>query len=94
MGNLRIKLKYKSFEIELEGEETTVQAEFKDIKQNGLGNVVTSVDLSESNYIIDATPSQIENVAFSNTETIAFSSPTNIPSLKDVIMRQLPSSER
>ena len=36
----RIKLKYKSFEIELEGEDETVQAEFKDIKQNGLGNIV------------------------------------------------------
>lgn len=94
MGNLRIKLKYKSFEIELEGEEVTVQAEFKDIKQNGLGNVVTGVDLSETNYIIDATPRQIENGTFSNTETIVFSTPTNIPSLKDVIMRQLPSIER
>lgn len=94
MGNLRIKLKYKSFEIELEGAEATVQAEFKDIKQNGLGNVVNSVDLSEANYIIDATPGQIESGTFSNTETIALSSPTNIPSLKDVIMRQLPSSER
>jgi hypothetical protein len=94
MGNLRIKLKYKSFEIELEGEEKTVQAEFQDIKQNGLGNVVTGVDLSETNYIIDATPRQIESGTFSNTETIAFSSSTNIPSLKDIIMRQLPSSER
>lgn len=94
MGNLRIKLKYKSFEIELEGEEAIVQAEFKDIKQNGLGNVVNGVDLSETNYIIDATPRQIESSNFSNTETIVLSSPTNIPSLKDIIMKQLPSSER
>ncbi|MCP9770371.1 hypothetical protein EGI22_20890 [Lacihabitans sp. LS3-19] len=93
MGKLRIKLKYKSFEIELEGEEETVQAEFKDIKQNGLGNVVNGVDMSEANYIIETNPRQIEQVSSSNGETIKIASPTNLPSLKDVIMKQLPSAE-
>ena len=53
MGNLRIKLKYKSFEIELEGDKDTVQKEFKDIKENGLGNIVMGVDMSETTYIVE-----------------------------------------
>ena len=93
MGNLRIKLKYKSFEIELEGEEETVQAEFKDIKQNGLGNVVNGVDMSETNYIIETIPKQLEQTSNSNGDPIKIVTPTNLPSLKDVIMKQLPSSE-
>lgn len=94
MGNLRIKLKYKSFEIELEGEEATVQSEFKDIKQNGLGNVVNGVDISESSYIIESTPRQIQSSSVNTEEFSTVASPINTPSLKDVIMRQLPSSER
>lgn len=94
MGNLRIKLKYKSFEIELEGEEATVQAEFKDIKQNGLGNVVNGVDMSEPSYIIESAPRQIQGANGNSEEVITVVSPSNIPSLKDVIMKQLPSSER
>lgn len=94
MGNLKIKLKYKSFEIELEGEEATVQAEFKDIKQNGLGNVVNGVDISEPSYIIETVPRQIQSSNGITEEVITVSPATNIPSLKDVIMKQLPSSER
>ncbi|MBK6825871.1 MAG: hypothetical protein IPG86_02870 [Chitinophagaceae bacterium] len=94
MGNLRIKLKYKSFEIELEGEEATVQAEFKDIKQNGLGNVVNGVDLSEANFIIDDTTKQIGGSKNPDVEIIDVIPQSSLPSLKDVIMKQLPSSER
>ncbi|MDO6519382.1 hypothetical protein [Zobellia uliginosa] len=93
MGNLRIKLKYKSFEIELEGDKETVQSEFKDIKENGLGNIVMGVDMSETTYLVEqpndnGLPKQIaqaENIDFTDS---------NIPSLKDVLMKQLPSSER
>lgn len=94
MGNLRIKLKYKSFEIELEGEESIVQAEFKDIKQNGLGNVVNGVEMSEQSYIIESPPRQIQTSNPYNEEVITITNSTDIPSLKDVIMKQLPSSER
>ncbi len=93
MGNLRIKLKYKSFEIELEGEEATVKAEFKDIKQNGLGNVVNGVDMSEQNYVIEPIPRQIENTHTNIDEIISNTTSAEIPSLKNVIMKQLPSSE-
>ena len=91
MGNLRIKLKYKSFEIELEGDKDTVQSEFKDIKENGLGNIVMGVDMSETTYLVEqpasGTPKQIaqaENIDFTDS---------NNPSLKDILMKQLPSSE-
>jgi len=91
MGNLRIKLKYKSFEIELEGDKDTVQKEFKDIKENGLGNIVMGVDMSETTYIVEPSenaPKQIrqaQNVDFVDGDK---------PSMKDVLMKQLPSSER
>jgi len=92
MRNLRIKLKYKSFEIELEGDKDTVQSEFKDIKENGLGNIVMGVDMSETTYLVEQPVSgipkqlaQAENVDFIDSD---------IPSLKDVLMKQLPSSER
>jgi len=91
MRNLRIKLKYKSFEIELEGDKDTVQSEFKDIKENGLGNIVMGVDMSETTYLVEQPVSgipkqlaQAENVDFIDSD---------IPSLKDVLMKQLPSSE-
>lgn len=96
MGNLRIKLKYKSFEIELEGDKDTVQSEFKDIKENGLGNIVMGVDLSEQNVLMNSNDSQeLSNVKqLQSAETIDYEDATqNIPSLKDVIMKQLPSSE-
>lgn len=96
MGNLRIKLKYKSFEIELEGDKDTVQSEFKDIKENGLGNIVMGVDLSEQNILMNSNEDQqINNIKqLQPTETIDFEDANqNIPSLKDVIMKQLPSSE-
>lgn len=95
MGNLRIKLKYKSFEIEIEGEETTVQAEFKDIKQNGLGHVVNGIDMNEANYIIETSPRQLgatEDLSIESPEVITNSQ--NMPSIKEVIMKQLPVSER
>lgn len=92
MGNLRIKLKYKSFEIELEGDKDTVQSEFKDIKENGLGNIVMGVDMSETTYLVEqpenGLPKQI-----AQAESIDFTD-SNIPSLKDILMKQLPSSER
>lgn len=91
MGNLRIKLKYKSFEIELEGDQETVQSEFKDIKENGLGNIVMGVDMSETNYLVEQNKEYPKQIA--QVETIDYSD-SNIPSLKDVLMRQLPSSER
>lgn len=90
MGNLRIKLKYKSFEIELEGDKDTVQKEFKDIKENGLGNIVMGVDMNETAYIVESSenaPKQIQqaqNVDFIEGDK---------PSLKDILMKQLPSSE-
>jgi hypothetical protein len=91
MGNLRIKLKYKSFEIELEGDKDTVQSEFKDIKENGLGTIVMGVDMSETTYLVEPNadlPKQI-----TQAETVDFSD-SNLPSLKDILMKQLPSSER
>jgi len=96
MGNLRIKLKYKSFEIELEGDKDTVQSEFKDIKENGLGNIVVGVDLSEQNLILNSEESQQPNKVrqIQTAETVDFEDANqNIPSIKDVIMKQLPSSE-
>lgn len=90
MENLRIKLKYKSFEIELEGDKDTVQNEFKDIKENGLGNIVMGVDMNETAYIVEPSenvPKQIQqaqNVDFVEGDK---------PSLKDILMKQLPSSE-
>ncbi len=91
MGNLRIKLKYKSFEIELEGDKDTVQKEFKEIKENGLGNIVMGVDMSETAYIVESSeniPKQIRQA-----QIVDFVE-GNKPSMKDVLMKQLPSSER
>lgn len=91
MGNLRIKLKYKSFEIELEGDKETVQSEFKDIKENGLGNIVMGIDMTDNTFVVEQ-PS-IPTKQISNTETVDFTE-GNLPSLKDVLMKQLPSGER
>lgn len=93
MGNLRIKLKYKSFEIELEGDKNTVQEEFKDIKENGLGNILGGVDMTDQAYIIE-NPSPTLQIP---SKAIA-GNPSGInhdeyPSIKDIVMKQLPSSE-
>ena len=93
MGNLRIKLKYKSFEIEFEGEEKAVQTEFKDIKQKGLGNIVNGIDISEPSYIIETLPKQIQGAFEKNDEIITDVDSDDIPTLKDIVMKQLPSSE-
>ena len=71
MGNLKIKLKYKSFEIELEGDKDTVKEEFKDIKENGLGNILGGVDMTDQAYIIEApSPSlQIPSKAIADNST-------------------------
>lgn len=90
MGNLRIKLKYKSFEIELEGDKDTVQSEFKDIKENGLGNIIMGVDMSETTYLVEPNEDLPKQIA--QAETIDFTE-GNYPSLKDILMNQLPSSE-
>lgn len=95
MGNLRIKLKYKSFEIELEGDKDTVQSEFKEIKENGLGNIVMGVDFSEQKFLVNS--DEKENSAhvrqLQTPETVDFVETSKLPSIKDVIMKQLPSSE-
>jgi len=90
MGNLRIKLKYKSFEIELEGDKETVKSEFKDIKENGLGNIVMGVDMSD-NFIIEENPERPKTLLREKTLDV---SDVGIPSLKDVLMKQLPYGER
>jgi hypothetical protein len=90
MGNLRIKLKYKSFEIELEGDKETVQSEFKDIKENGLGNIVMGVDMSETTYLVEPNGDFPKQIA--QAETIDHIE-SDYPSLKDILMKQLPSSE-
>ncbi len=42
MSELKIKLRYGDFKIELEGEKETVQSEFKSIRENGLGKIFDS----------------------------------------------------
>lgn len=91
MGNLRIRLKYKSFEIELEGDKETVQSEFKDIKENGLGNIVMGVDLSESAFVVE-NPSNSPKQITQSQEVEYIDS--DLPSLKAILMKQLPGSER
>jgi hypothetical protein len=90
MGNLRIKLKYKSFEIELEGDKETVQSEFKDIKQNGLGNIVMGIDMADDTYYIETKPNSPINIPKNEIMDI---SNEEYPNIKDVLMKQLPSSE-
>lgn len=41
MNTLKIKIKFGDVEVELEGETTIVQKEFRDLKENGLGNLIT-----------------------------------------------------
>ncbi|MDT0651560.1 hypothetical protein [Autumnicola edwardsiae] len=91
MSNLRIKLKYKSFEIELEGDQETVKNEFHDIKQNGLGNIVNGVDMSE-NYYIEANEEK-DTKKLPSVETVDFEEKDALPALREIVLKQLPSSE-
>ena len=90
MSNLRIKLKYKSFEIELEGEEKTVQSEFDSIKQNGLGNIVMGVDLSDRAYLVhdnENTPKEISAPELTDVRM------ETLPDIKNIVLKSLPSTE-
>ena len=88
MGNLRIKVKYSLFELELEGDSDKVQKEFSDIKQNGLGNL-----LGKSNYA-DAAPVVISEALINSGGTeIVNSGGGDYPQIKNVLMKQLPKSE-
>lgn len=90
MSNLRIKVKYKSFEIELDGEEKTVQSQFEDIKQNGLSNIVMGVDLSDRAHLANTELDQPRAIQAVQTINAVEDS---LPNIKNVVMSRLPNTE-
>jgi len=89
MGNLKIKLRYRNFEIEFDGEEKTVKEQFSEVKKNGLGNILGSVDAVEEAVIITEQTGEIAQ----GRKELAEISETKYPALPNIVRKSLPKYE-
>ena len=96
MAELKIKLKYHSFEIEMEGEEQTVIEQLENIKQGTLGNLTEDIGKAESyikmneNKLVELRtnthiPVEIANSSDSNSDSY--------PTLKTLAIKNVCSGE-
>ena len=91
MGNLRIKVKFRGFEIELEGEKDIVLEEFNKIKESGVGNLTDKVAQAES--IINMSEGKLledHNTQDGPSSRIS----EDFPHLNDVVMLERCKSEK
>lgn len=87
MSDLRIKVKFGDFEIELQGEKDTVREEFRELKEKGLENLLSNVNQLSINSRNSSSPNQ-HGIPPANKTDIG-----SYPSMKDVILKQLPQTE-
>lgn len=91
MRKLKINVSVGSFKINLEGASEDVMLQFNDIKTNGLGKMFNEV-------LPFVTRVQVEGVPPSETKLVQEGIPADppvdkSPSLKNILLRQLPASE-
>jgi hypothetical protein len=94
MAELKIKIKYHSFEIEMEGEEQTVIEQLENIKQGTLGNLTENIGKAEA-YIKVGENKMIESKASSSNpvEILDSSGSDSYPTLKTLAIKNVCSAE-